>query len=73
MHSGKCWESPSIEAALIGAPGREVSASERVESGVAKDLERWLRIGLSRSSSSSRGRARDVSYFAYQFLRQTSL
>jgi hypothetical protein len=32
------------------------------ESGVIKFLERWLRIGVRRSSSSSRGRARAVSY-----------
>ena len=44
----------------MGAPGNEVSASERVLSGVAKDLERWARIGVRRSSSSRRGRAREV-------------
>ena len=41
--------------------GRRESASERVESGVAKDLLKCVRIGVRRSSSSRRGRAREVS------------
>lgn len=45
----------------MGAPGRELSLSEIWASGVAKFLERWVRMGVRRSSSSSRGRARDVS------------
>lgn len=40
MQSGKCWDSASIEEALMGAPGRAVSASASVESGVAKFLDR---------------------------------
>ena len=40
MQRGKCWERASIEEALMGAPGREVSASEMCASGVAKFLER---------------------------------
>ena len=45
----------------MGAPGSEVSASEMWASGVAKFLERCVRMGLRRSSSSRRGRAREVS------------
>lgn len=44
----------------MGAPWRIVSESERLESGVAKFLERWFRIGVRRSSSSRRGKARAV-------------
>ncbi len=40
MHIGKCWDKGSIEEALIGAPGSALSESERVESGVAKFLDR---------------------------------
>ena len=40
MHRGKCCDRGSIERALIGAPGRALSASEMVESGVAKFFER---------------------------------
>lgn len=61
MQRGKCWDRVSIEEALMGAPGREVSLSEMCASGVAKFLERWVRMGLRRSSSSRRGRAREVS------------
>ena len=61
MQRGKCCERASIEEALIGAPGRALSESERVESGVAKFLDKWFRIGVRRSSSSSRGRAREAS------------
>lgn len=64
MQRGKCWDRWSMDAALIGAPGRAASESEKEESGVAKFLERWLRIGVSRSSSSRRGRARLVSFSA---------
>ena len=45
----------------MGAPGNAVFESEIVESGVEKFFERWLRIGVRRSSSSRRGRARAVS------------
>lgn len=61
MQRGKCWERASIEEALMGAPGREVSVSEICASGVAKFLERWVRMGERRSSSSKRGSARAVS------------
>lgn len=62
MHSGNEVERVSIEAAFIGVPfGRAASESEKVEEGVAKDLERCARMGERRSSSSSRGRARAVS------------
>ena len=62
MQRGKWVERGSMEEAVKGAaPGRRVSVSERWASGVAKDLERWVRIGVRRSSSSRRGRARDVS------------
>ena len=45
----------------MGAPGMALSESERVESGLAKFLDRWLRMGVRRSSSSRRGRARAAS------------
>ena len=61
MQSGKYWDKMSMEEAFIGAPGSAVSESEIVESGVEKFFERWLRIGVSRSSSSRRGRALAVS------------
>lgn len=63
MQRGKWAERESMEEAVMGAlpVGRAESASERWESGVAKDLERWVRMGVSRSSSSRRGRARAVS------------
>ena len=48
-------------AAEMGPPS-EVSLSEMCASGVAKFLERWVRIGVRRSSSSRRGRARAVSW-----------
>ena len=51
----------SMVLCVIGAPGMAVSASERVESGVPKDFERCVKMGVSRSSSSRRGRAREVS------------
>lgn len=40
MHRGKFWDRRSMEVALIEAPGTALSESERVESGVAKFLER---------------------------------
>ena len=61
MQSGKCWDKESIEVALIGAPWRTLSESASEESGVAKFFERGSRIGVSRSSSSSLGRARAAS------------
>ena len=66
MQRGKCWERVSMEAALMVAPERALSASERVESGVAKFLDRWFRMGVRRSSSSSRGKARAASWMAHQ-------
>lgn len=60
MHIGKWRDNESIEPALIDAPGRAVSESDIPESGVPKFLERWFNIGVSRSSSSRRGRARAV-------------
>lgn len=60
MQRGKCCDRESMEEAEMGAP-REVSVSEMCASGVAKFLERWVRIGVRRSSSSRRGRARAVS------------
>ena len=62
MQRGKCWDSASMEAAFMVAPERALSESERVESGVAKFLDRWFRMGVRRSSSSSRGKARAASY-----------
>lgn len=50
-----------MDEALIGAPCNIVSESASVESGVAKFLDKWSMMGLSRSSSSRRGRARAVS------------
>lgn len=60
MQSGKWDDRASIVEEFIGAPGRDVSESARVESGVEMFLERWFKIGARRSSSSRRGRARDV-------------
>ena len=62
MHRGKCCDNTSIEAALTCAPGRLLSESDSVESGVTKFLDRWLRMGVRRSSSSRRGRARAARY-----------
>lgn len=78
MHSGKWFDRASIEEALIDVPGRTVSESDKVESGVAKFLERWFRIGVRRSSSSMRGNARAViwwhSYSKYHMdVHQASL
>jgi len=60
MQRGKCAERASMDAAEMEAL-REVSVSEVCASGVAKFLERWVRMGVRRSSSSRRGRARAVS------------
>ena len=62
MQRGKWVERESMEEAVIGALplGRAESVSERGESGGEKDLERWVRIGVRRSSSSRPGRARAV-------------
>ena len=40
MQTGKCWDRVSMEAAFMVAPKRALSESERVESGVAKFLDR---------------------------------
>lgn len=40
MHAGKCCERLSIEEALMAAPGRRGSESEKVESGVVKFLDK---------------------------------
>jgi hypothetical protein len=47
--------------AVICVPTRADELDMYAESGVMKFLERWLRMGVSRSSSSRRGRARAVS------------
>ena len=60
MQAGKCWERESMLEAVMGAP-REVSLSEMCASGVAKFLDRCVKMGVRRSSSSRRGRARAVS------------
>jgi len=60
MQRGKCVERGSMAAAVMAVP-RAVSVSEMCASGVAKFLERWVRMGVRRSSSSRRGRARAVS------------
>lgn len=62
MHAGKCWDRLSTLAAVICAPGGAEVLDEYEASGVMKFLDKWLRIGVSRSSSSRRGRARAVSY-----------
>ncbi len=59
MQRGKCMERESMDEAEM-AVSREVSESEMPESGVEKFLDRWFRIGVRRSSSSSRGMARAV-------------
>ena len=62
MQSGKCVERGSMVEAVMWVPdGRAPSESRKVESGVEKFFERCVRIGLRRSSSSRRGRARLVS------------
>jgi len=40
MQRGKCWDKVLMEETLMGAPGRAVSESEIVESGVEKFFER---------------------------------
>jgi hypothetical protein len=62
MQSGKWGVRESMEEAVMWVPVSVESASWRVEPGVAKDLERWWRMGVRRSVSSRRGRARDVNY-----------
>lgn len=47
--------------AVIGAPSTKPSFSEYTDSALPKFFERWFRIGVKRSSSSKRGRARLVS------------
>jgi hypothetical protein len=58
MQRGKEEARVGIEAAVMVPAGREES---EVEGGVRKVEERWFRMGVRRSSSSRRGRARDVS------------
>lgn len=48
--------------AVIGAPSTNPSLSEYTDSALPKFFERWFRIGVKRSSSSKRGRARLVSW-----------
>lgn len=48
--------------AEMSAPGRAVEDEEYCASGVVKFCERCCRIGVIRSSSSRRGRAREVAY-----------
>lgn len=57
MHSGKEGRREGIEAAVMVPAAMEEGA---VEAGVRKVEERWARMGERRSSSSRRGRARDV-------------
>lgn len=52
----------SILRAVISAPGIGAVVVEYEASGVVKLLERCVRIGVNLSSSSRRGRARDVNY-----------
>ena len=59
MQSGKCETKESMEAAVTVVPG--VPLGNDAGSGAVKPWERWLRIGRSLSSSSSRGSARAVS------------
>jgi len=49
--------------AAVGAerPSILASSDEYDASGALKDCPRWCRMGFSLSSSSNRGRARDVS------------
>ena len=60
MHRGKCADKASTLRADMSAPGTPVSELYEA-SGVMKFLDRWSSIGVSRSSSSRRGRARAVS------------
>lgn len=62
MHMGKYWTRSSITAAVKLAPLRVVAVMLVLYSGAAKPRERWSRTGMRRSSSSSLGRARAVSY-----------
>ena len=47
--------------AEMSAPDTAVELPDMYVSGVVKFLERWLSMGVRRSSSSSRGSARAVS------------
>jgi len=60
-HMGKYWTRSSTTAAVKLAPLRVVAVMLVLYSGAAKPLERWFRMGMRRSSSSSLGRARAVS------------
>ena len=61
MQRGKCSLSWSMDDAVMVAPGTEELLEDSNDGGVEKFFERWFRIGVSRSSSSSRGMAREVS------------
>jgi hypothetical protein len=62
MHRGKFCDSESIEfAVIVLRPSILASEEEYAASGAVKFCERWARMGARRSSSSRRGRARDVS------------
>jgi len=65
MQSGNEEERVSMLRAEISAPGRAVVEEEYEASGVVKLFERWARMGVRRSSSSRRGRARDVIFSFY--------
>jgi len=62
MQSGKCWDSESMELAVMAVPSTCPSPSEYTDSALPKFLDRWFKIGVKRSSSSNRGRARLVNY-----------
>lgn len=49
-------------AAPLGRPVAPSRVSMRLDSGVAKFLDRWFRMGVNLSSSSRRGRARAASW-----------
>jgi hypothetical protein len=60
MQRGKCWERVGILAAEMTEGPRASEEVEEANAGVEKWVERWFKIGVRRSSSSRRGRARDV-------------
>ena len=62
MQRGKEEERESMLRAEMSAPGKEVEELEYEASGVVKFLERWAKMGVRRSSSSKRGKAREVTY-----------
>ena len=62
MQRGKEEERLSMLRAEMSAPERAVEDEEYCASGVEKFCERCVRIGVMRSSSSRRGRAREVIY-----------